>query len=73
MKCPECEALGLKSTLIIDSIFSTCMGSSQFFYDEDGKYHAHDRNYKTRRQHCSLGHVTVVEIENKCWCGWSNK
>lgn len=73
MKCPECEKEGKVSKLYVDGIFKTCAGGSQYYYDEDGNYHIHDINRATQRSHCTLGHVNVVEIENKCWCGWSNK
>jgi hypothetical protein len=55
MKCPECVASGLRSTVTGGGGSFTCMGWTPY-YDEDGAYHSHDPNYRTTDWRCSLGH-----------------
>jgi hypothetical protein len=70
--CEECQKEGLKSTVVSLGTFSTCMGWNPF-YDEEGRYHAHDPNYRNERLNCSNGHVFIRPIKNTCWCGWEGK
>jgi len=55
MLCPECQVVGLKSTLFAGRSESTVMHSTPF-YDEEGVYHANNRNTTTTEYRCSQGH-----------------
>jgi hypothetical protein len=68
MKCPECEKIGNKSKVFIDSSQVTAMGASHY-YDEEGKYHIHDPNTRKTRYTCSRRHSWIVKKRNSCWCG----
>ncbi len=69
MKCPECVALGQRSTVQDHGGSVTCMGFSSY-YDEDGKRHSHDPNTRTMGYSCSNGHRWTERSSGSCWCGW---
>ena len=57
MKCKECEAQGLKSSIHLGVSTATCMGYEPFYYDENGKIvFNEDPNIYTTEWHCSNGH-----------------
>lgn len=74
MKCPECERIGQRSKLFMpDGYFSTAMGGSQSYYDEDGHKHYHEINSSSGQGHCSNGHILDVTLSTKCkapGCGY---
>lgn len=65
MKCPECVAAGLRSTITVGGSFSTAMGWAPHF-DEDGVYHVHDYNTRTTQFSCSQGHRWAKESDPSC-------
>ena len=67
MKCPQCVELGLKSTISVGVSMTTCMYFSPF-YDEEGRYHNHDKNTTTTQMKCSNGHEWAESTQPKCWC-----
>lgn len=67
MHCPECKKLDQKSTVYEGSQQRTLMAINTF-YDEDGKYHRHDRNTTTISYSCSAGHAWQEEFRSICWC-----
>jgi len=67
MKCPQCEAAGLKSHIQVGYSTSTSMGTHEF-YDKDGRHHHHDPNTTTTTYSCSNGHNWAVDTEHVCWC-----
>lgn len=69
MICPTCKEAGEKSTVYPGMSTSTCL-FCQPFYDEDGKYHDHDRNIVSTSYSCSNGHNWGVSTPRTCWCGW---
>ena len=67
MKCPECEKTGQRSKFFPPTgYFSTAMGGSENYYDEDGHRHRHEVNVSSGRVHCSNGHVFTLRLSNKC-------
>lgn len=67
MKCPECEHTGQRSQLYMpDCYFSTAMGGTRNYYDEDGNHHYHEVNRSSGRGSCSNGHVLNVSASTKC-------
>jgi hypothetical protein len=67
VKCPECERTGQQSKLYMPtSYFSTAMGGSQDYYDEDGHHHYHEVNRSRGTGHCSNGHTLNVDLSTKC-------
>jgi hypothetical protein len=72
MKCPECVKEGRKSTVYPGSGMTTAMACSPY-YDEEGVYHFHDRNYTTQNYSCSNGHRWDERSRSKCInCDWPN-
>jgi hypothetical protein len=52
MRCPECERTGQRSKLYMPTgYFSTAMGGTETFYDEDGHLHHHEVNSSRGRGH----------------------
>jgi hypothetical protein len=70
MKCKQCVKEGKKSCVFVEGKSSTCLATSQPFYDEDGNYHNHDRNIMTTFYKCSNDHSWVEKSKPSCWCGW---
>lgn len=67
MKCPECVRTEQRSKFYMPtSYYSTAMGGSQSYYDEDGYRHYHEVNGRGGQAHCSLGHILNVELSTKC-------
>jgi hypothetical protein len=67
MKCPECERTGQKSRLYMPtSYFSTAMGGTETYYDEDGHRHHHEVNRSGGVGNCSQGHRLAVNASTKC-------
>lgn len=62
--CPVCKEAGLKSTV---ELSSGMPGSSNSFYDEQGKHHCHDETGWTREFRCSNGHTGKVVMYWFCW------
>ena len=69
MKCPQCVAEGLTSTLRPKSMTSTLTYVSPF-YAEDGSYHYHDGTKRRTFYDCSNGHKFDVLSVDSCLCGW---
>ena len=55
MKCPECQAEGIRSCVNVGRSMTTLMGWSPY-YDEDGNYHSDNPNITTTEYSCSNGH-----------------
>lgn len=67
LKCPECVKNGRRSRVTIGTGITT-LAYSPPFYDEDGRYHAHDPNTTTVYYSCSNGHIWIDSRRSKCWC-----
>lgn len=65
MKCHECVAQGLKSTVTIGVMTTTGMFSPSW-YDEDGRFHRHDPNPLCTSYHCSNGHSWMKSVIPPC-------
>lgn len=65
MKCPVCIEKELKSN-VYPGVGSCTAMYCQPYYDEDGKYHHHDRNTSTYSYSCSQGHRWSVSSKGKC-------
>ena len=60
MKCKECEAQGLKSSIQPGVSTATCMAYDPFYYDEEGKLvYNKDPNIYATEWRCSNGHSFV--------------
>jgi hypothetical protein len=70
MFCPQCQEEGKKSRVLPGPTSVRTLLYSQPYYDEDGKYHDHDRNTTTRGYSCSNGHSWSETKTGSCWCGW---
>ena len=68
--CGECQAEGRKSKLYARGESSTCMGGTEAFWDEEGKFHVHNPNTRTKGYVCSWGHHFGETVKGSCWCGW---
>jgi NAD-dependent SIR2 family protein deacetylase len=69
MRCPQCMAMGQKSTVRIGAGVVTEM-AVRTFYDEEGRYHYHNPNKHSRHLKCSNGHEWTERERNKCpTCG----
>jgi len=65
MICPKCKEQERKSTISMGLMRSTAMYCPSF-YDEEGKFHAHDLNSRSTSYVCSNGHNIIVINGNKC-------
>jgi hypothetical protein len=71
MKCPECERLGMKSTLTTNGWAETYpLGGVRVSYDENGKHHAHNPDITVAYYKCSNDHNLIAIEATRCWCGW---
>jgi len=70
MQCPTCVEDGERSTVRARNPAVTAMAWEPY-YDEDGRYHAHDPNHRADFYECSRGHTWSVP--RRCWCGWPEK
>jgi len=70
MICPECRTEGKRSKVYPGASRRTQLFCPPF-YDEDGKYHNHDRNTTRTQYSCSEGHHWEETERGECWCGWS--
>ena len=68
MICEKCKASGQRSTVTGGMSSSTLMYCSPW-YDEDGKYHSHDMNWRTTSYQCSNGHRWSVHEQGSCPAG----
>lgn len=67
MKCPECERTGQRSKLYMpDCYFTTAMGGTETYYDEDGQRHHHEVNHSSGQGRCSNGHLLNFSRSTKC-------
>lgn len=64
MICKECVAAGTKSRVQVGPCAVTCMGWTP--YDEEGKYHSHDPNWRTASYSCSNGHSWKESTRSPC-------
>lgn len=67
MKCKQCEAAGIESTVSVGVSTRTAMAGRRF-YDEKGRLHDHDNNTTTTPYSCSQGHQWKERKKNRCWC-----
>lgn len=67
--CPYCRAEGKKSTVHLPATSTVTMLPVDQFYDEQGRFHAHDPNVETATYHCSQGHVWDQKKRFKCPMG----
>jgi len=67
--CPECQREPIKSRVYPDYAYPRpgiiCDGE---FRDERGQWHGHGGRLK--RICCPQGHSWMVEVLDRCWCGW---
>ena len=72
-KCPECVSAEIRSKVRRpEVIFShDVYHIPNKFYDEDGKWHDHDR-HKSEQYKCDNGHAFHVTTNTKCWCGYGH-
>ena len=57
LKCSECEVLGMKSKIYIQSQYRTCIGYIPYYWDEDGKLHVReDPNETIVKYKCTNNH-----------------
>jgi 5-deoxy-D-glucuronate isomerase len=68
--CEICRSEGKKSRVTPHGGTRHLLGWESY-YDEEGKYHAHDPNYLMASFSCSNGHSWQKNIPNTCWCGWT--
>jgi hypothetical protein len=76
MKCPKCEAEGLKSVMRARGPSMRTLAHYPGFYDEDGAFHKHDRNISTSNYVCSNGHRLTSRSYSRCpaeGCAWNEK
>ena len=66
MKCPVCEREGLKSTISGGDYCTTTSMGWRSYWDEDGKYHNHDPNWRSQVLHCSNGHSLFRRWKDRC-------
>ena len=69
MVCLECRKLGITSR-VYPGIGSQTLVYYPPFYDEQGRYHDHDRNTTITDYTCSNGHAWMTHTSGSCWCGW---
>lgn len=66
MKCPVCEREGLKSVITGGSYCTTTAMGWDSYWDEDGKYHSHDPNWRCQNLQCSQGHSLFRRWKTPC-------
>lgn len=66
--CPVCVSNSDTSTSQILNYARTEMAWTPY-YDEEGRYHAHDVNYLRDWFKCSKDHAFGIAAPG-CWCGW---
>ena len=74
MICSTCSEDGSKSRVFSLGTYSTLMGGSSGFWDENGKKHWHDVNERVTKYQCSNGHEWSEVDDNECGapgCNWS--
>jgi len=79
MICPICKEQGLrskcwsngeKSFYGIDS--NSNVARPAMYWDEDGKWHVHDKNIYYKVYTCENNHEWSETEQAKCWCGENN-
>ncbi len=55
MKCEKCSEAGTKSRVRPGAVYRTDL-EPDCYYDREGLYHYHDRNFTTCKYKCSNGH-----------------
>ena len=76
MICPFCAEIGWVSKVYPEGCSQKLLGGNPEFYDEEGKYHYHDRAVVERQFRCSNGHRWLVVWQERCTnplCGWPNE
>lgn len=67
LKCPVCEAEGLKHGRLYHKGGSkTLMGGDFYFIDKNGLKHKHDVNKITSGYTCSYGHSFITKGKEEC-------
>ena len=66
MKCPFCVEAGLRSTIHTSGYGAVTLMGHHTFYDEDGKYHSHDPNWRSQSYSCSNLHVWYRSTRGGC-------
>ncbi len=67
--CPTCVEQNLRS-VVYEGGSKVRLSYCPPFFDEQGRKHLHDTNYRPRSFRCSKGHSWVERKPNACWCGW---
>lgn len=68
MICEQCQQEDKTSEIDVGTgAVSTAM-AVRYFYDTEGRYHAHDPNWVTITFRCSNGHEWAETSQDKCWC-----
>jgi len=65
MKCPTCEADGLKSQVRAQGTSYT-LAMVDVFWDDNGRWHKHDPNKYSQSFYCSKGHSWYKIWYPKC-------
>jgi hypothetical protein len=68
MKCPECRAKGVKSTVSVLGTSVTLLSYTPY-YDAEGVFHRHDPNTQTSGYRCSNGHHWSEKSLSPCPAG----
>lgn len=67
MICEQCQKEGKKSTIRFEADPSEVRLPTDYFYDEEGRFHAHDPNQDITLFTCSNGHTwTECDPAAKC-------
>lgn len=64
--CPYCVEAAQKSVLTVGRGSSSSPDPVSPFYDEDGKWHAHDQATHSTDYSCSKGHKFRVSEQRRC-------
>lgn len=67
--CPQCQDLGLRSSMWSRGSSTTLLAGRGEYWDEDGIRHVHDPNTTKTAYQCSEGHDWVVTSKQSCPAG----
>lgn len=68
MICEQCKQEGKRSQINVGGAGVSTAMAVRYFYDEEGRYHAHDPNSLTITFRCTNGHSWSNTEVDKCWC-----
>lgn len=76
MICKQCADEGKTSRVYPPGAELVTCAYYPPFYDEQGKYHVHDGNWRTGQYRCSNGHRWTVSRIDRCpyqGCSWNDQ